>query len=355
MAFKSYPLSSLNAKKEDPRSFKNSVETLLKAEEKINRTVGLLSLYGNLYYDWDIEKDLIQWRGPASLLFGTKSDLFSGDVFLRRLPLEDFNARMEALGRCLKQKTPLKTQFHLHWQEDLYSIVQEQATIFFKNQEIPHKIRGTIKILPQVLSKPSPVLSKDAESSILSYEDLQKSLDSLIAKGEEEETSGAYLAISLDRMTQIVALSGQTGLGKVVKFITETLRQNIRTHDTMGRISGNTFGIILYNCDRWGIASASQRLLGKIQETQLQIGEKTFPLSISSGGVIFPCEGLKALDLMKEAESALEDAQNIKGVTRFWTPSLLKGPSEPEPIKDDAPKGQQRRTDNPARPSSSLR
>ena len=193
--------------------------------------------------------------------------------------------------------------------------------------------------------KPKAKDSKDKETGVLSDMELEKTLSAAILRSQREKTYGAYIAISIDKLTNIAALSGESGVKKVIKFVADTLRDAIRGDDAMGRITGNTFGMVLYNCDRWGIVAASERLLGKVQEAQIQIGSENTQLTVSSGGAVFPCDTLSAAEIMAEADVALVDAQNTRGISRFWAPSIIKGGSDKPPEQKEAPKGKRRMID----------
>lgn len=333
--------------KKKSASLKKNIDTLLASENKAKRLIGTLSLYGRLYYDWTLGSDIIEWRGPIQHLLGTKSNIMSGDQFLKKLTLEDFNARIKKIAECFKTRQSFEIEYHLPVGEGLYCPIIENAELLFTQNGTPAKILGSIIIPPQALAlKPKDKGQKDKETGLLTDMELEKTLSAAILKAQRSKTFGAYICVSIDRLSNITAMAGKTGVSKVIKFISETLCTNVRDNDAVGRLAGNTFGLVLPDCDRWGIVSASERLLGAVQETQIKMGHKDFQLTMSSGGAIFPCETLSAAEIMKEADVALLDAQNTRGISRYWAPSIVKGGPEtpPEPPKRQA-KGKRRKVD----------
>lgn len=328
------------------QDFNNNVNTLLHAESSVKRLIGVMSLYGRLYYDWTLASDIIEWRGPVQLLFGSKSNITTGDTFLKKLTLEDFKLRIAELSHCFKTRKSFEIQYHLHLGEGYYCVVEENAELLFTRDGRAAKILGSIKIRPQALSmKPKPHEVMDKDTNVLNDNELEKALTSSILKSQRDNVYGAYISLSIDKLTNLIAFAGESGVKKVIKFIVDTLRANIREEDKIGRLAGNAFGIVLWNCDRWGIVLASERLLGKVQEAQLQIGETLLQLTISSGGAVFPCETLSASEIMHEADMALLDAQNTKGISRYWAPSIIKGGAQKPPEKKNAKKGKRRMID----------
>ena len=91
--------------------FKDKVDILLHSEAQAKRLIGVMSLYGRLYYDWTLANDVIEWRGPIQLLLGTKSTIVTGDMFLRKLTMDDFNLRISELSRCFKARKSFKIDY----------------------------------------------------------------------------------------------------------------------------------------------------------------------------------------------------------------------------------------------------
>lgn len=328
------------------KEFKKNVDILLGSEIPTKRLIGVLSLYGRLYYDWTLSTDIIEWRGPIQRLIKCKSNTITGDMFLRQLTFEDFNKRISKLAECFKTRKTFEMEYHLSLGDNLYCLIEEKAELLFTQAGIPAKILGSIYVLPQALAlkQKSPVI-KDKETGVLSASELEKMLSASILKSQRDKIYGAFISLSVDKLTNIVALSGEDGLKKVLNFVVQNLQKNIRENDSIGRLNGNTFGLVLHNCDRWGIVSASERLLDAIQKTELSIGNLNAPISVSSGGAVYPCETLASHDLMHEAELALMDAQQTRGISRYWAPSIIKGGSDKPPEKKATPKGRRRKID----------
>ena len=101
------------AEKAYQAEFQKNVNTLLKSDTQAKRLIGVMSLYGRLYYDWTLSNDLIEWRGPIQNLLGTKSKTITGDMFLRKLTLDDYKKRMSALAKCFKDRSSFEIEYHL--------------------------------------------------------------------------------------------------------------------------------------------------------------------------------------------------------------------------------------------------
>lgn len=333
--------------KKEQKAFKKNVDTLLHSEAKTKRLIGVLTLYGRLYYDWTLETDIIQWRGPIQYLIGSKSNTVTGDMFLKSLTFDDFQKRISLLSTSFETRNSFSIDYHLPMGDELFCLVQENAELLFTKEGVPAKMLGSIQVLPQALTlKSKPTLAKDEQTGVFSSTEIEKMLSASILRSQREKNYGAFVALSIDKLTKIAALAGEQGVDKVINFVSKSLKENIRDKDQIGRLNGNTFGLVLYNCDRWGIVAASERLIDALHRTPLDLGRGQSPqLSVSSGGAVFPCETLSAPEIIREANLALMDAQQTRGISRYWGPSIIKGGSDRPPLKKAAPKGKRRMID----------
>lgn len=317
--------------------------------DKAKRVIGTLNLYGKIYYEWTLATDIIRWRGPIGLLIPTKDGTtITGDIFLSHLSLADFNRRLAILDKAVatEEKT-FSATFHLKISGDTYCRVEEYGNIVLSEDGSPEKILGVIEAKPpaqdfKAEGSPSP----DPLTKHITSPDLEKKLDQCIAKSIKDKVFGAYVTVTIDQLMHITLACGVKTSNKVISMVAERLQETIRDDDILGRVNGNSFGIILNQCDRWGIISTSERIIDSIQKARIKTKQHALSISVSTGGVIFPCDEMSAHSIMAESILALTDTQQSKGVARYWAPSLLKGGSKhPPQTTPNKPTGKRRQKD----------
>ena len=120
----------------------------------------------------------------------------------------------------------------------------------------------------------------------------------------------------------------------IIKKIAEKLRQCIRFNDYIGRTSSCCLGVILQDCDKWGIVRAADRLIKTTESTPIETSVGSLYINISVGGDVFSEDALTPAHLILHAEQYLFEMQALKGpgvaATPYGTGTSTKDLSSPE-------------------------
>lgn len=300
--------------------------------------IDLIKLYGLIEYQWDLKTDVIDWRGPINKLLSPETPLTLGSSFNNALDAENFWLRLYTLTKVSPKNSKFNIRYNLSLPNYSRCPVEEKGEILYDEQNQPIGIQGGLKFLdedpnstlPQNLSGYDP-LTGFSEKDVL--------LETLASHLEQSEQSGvpsAYIAATIDRLTLFACTYGLKASELLIKEVTEAIRGAIRFNDFMGRTSGCCFGIILKDCDRWGIIRASDRLISAVQKMKLVIKDGiNVGATISLGGLVFPGETLEAQRVMQRAERYLFEAQNVKGSNVAGMPYGAKTmPELNRPVED---------------------
>jgi diguanylate cyclase (GGDEF)-like protein len=300
--------------------------------------IDLIKLYGLIEYQWDLKTDVIDWRGPINKLLSPETPLTLGSSFNNALDAENFWLRLYTLTQASPKNSKFNIRYNLSLPNYSRCPVEEKGEILYDEQNQPIGIQGGLKFLdedpnstlPQNLSGYDP-LTGFSEKDVL--------LETLASHLEQSEQSGvpsAYIAATIDRLTLFACTYGLKASELLIKEAAEAIRGAIRFNDFMGRTSGCCFGIILKDCDRWGIIRASDRLISAVQKMKLVINDGlTVGATISLGGLVFPGETLEAQRVMQRAERYLFEAQNVKGSNVAGMPYGAKTmPELNRPVED---------------------
>lgn len=138
----------------------------------------------------------------------------------------------------------------------------------------------------------------------------------------------ALLLVDIDRFGDINASLGYSAGDELLALVAERLRSSVRESDAVLRLGQDEFALVLE--DLGSIDSLdipAQRVLNSFA-TPFRCGGHEIVLTASIGGAVYPTHGHKARDLMRRAESALEQAKR-DGRNRYCTysePSSVVGP-----------------------------
>lgn len=139
---------------------------------------------------------------------------------------------------------------------------------------------------------------------------LNARLNKSIEKCNLEQSRLAVFFIDIDNFKLINDTHGHSLGDKVIKSVAQRLKKNIRKNDTLARIGGDEFIIVIEDIfEEKNIENIACKILNDFEEL-IKIEKHIFDITISIGISIFPNNGLNAEDLIKHADTAMYSAKN---------------------------------------------
>jgi diguanylate cyclase (GGDEF)-like protein len=148
-------------------------------------------------------------------------------------------------------------------------------------------------------------------------------LEHTLAHAARDNTMAAVLFIDLDNFKEVNDTFGHDGGDELLKEAAQRLSSDIRSGDTLARIAGDEFVIVLESLSSVSdISRLSEQLLDKIAQPFILDGQEAY-VGISIGIAIFPSDGSNINELMKNADTAMYYAKHSgKNTFKFFSPSL---------------------------------
>ena len=114
-------------------------------------------------------------------------------------------------------------------------------------------------------------------------------LEKLIARVERYGYPAAMLFVDVDGLKRINDTLGHTAGDAALVRIAELLVATVRSSDTVGRLSGDEFGILFEQTDELGAWQMGLRVVEAVTATEFRFEGKQLHLSVAVGvGVIMP-------------------------------------------------------------------
>ncbi|EXJ15436.1 EAL domain-containing protein [Imhoffiella purpurea] len=140
----------------------------------------------------------------------------------------------------------------------------------------------------------------------------------------------ALLFIDLDRFKHVNDSLGHPVGDELLVALTERLRTRLREEDTLGRLGGDEFLVLLENLDRPEDAGKVARILLELLEEPFWLPSgPTLFIGASIGISLFPDDGDSVTELVKHADVAMYQAkEHGRNTYSFYTPTLTIAANE---------------------------
>lgn len=134
-------------------------------------------------------------------------------------------------------------------------------------------------------------------------------LDQALANARRDKTLLALLFLDLDHFKPVNDLLGH-GIGdQLLQAVAQRILANVRESDTVARIGGDEFVVLLRKVDGAASAEAVARKVCACLSPAYEIGGHHLEISASVGVAMYPAHGSDAVELTKHADDAMYEAK----------------------------------------------
>ncbi|MFP5349694.1 MAG: putative bifunctional diguanylate cyclase/phosphodiesterase [Gammaproteobacteria bacterium] len=147
-------------------------------------------------------------------------------------------------------------------------------------------------------------------------------LQQAILVGRREKQAFALIAMDLDRFKEINDSLGHHVGDQVLAQIASRTRACLRESDTVARMGGDEFTLLLPTVTKIeGAEAVAKKILAAFKEP-MNIGGRQLDIGASLGIAMFPQHGEDADKLLREADVAMYDAKRSHGGFKVYSPEL---------------------------------
>jgi diguanylate cyclase (GGDEF)-like protein/PAS domain S-box-containing protein len=255
------------------------------------------NLYDGVYFV-DRQRRITYWNRAAERLSGYQQDEMEGEFcWNNRLQHVDEYGRLLCTGHC-----PLVAT--------MVDGCAREAEVFMRHKagyRIPvlvrvspiHNDAGTIIGAVEIFSDNShrAVATQEIEhlqrlalldplTNIGNRRYIEGEIYAQIESLRRYEWPFGVLMVDIDRFKQVNDTYGHLVGDDMLKMVTGTLENNIRTFDAIGRWGGEEFVIVVRNVSAELLASMAERLRMLVEQSFLMVAEGALSVTISIGGTL---------------------------------------------------------------------
>jgi diguanylate cyclase (GGDEF)-like protein len=146
--------------------------------------------------------------------------------------------------------------------------------------------------------------------------------DQALEQASTGEHEIALLILGLDRFQDVNDTLGRAQGDRVLREIASRLRRSVRTTDTVARVEGDRFGVLLSSLPRGADAAATAGKIVEQLSRQIDVAGATLSVDATVGVACGPANGSSAEQLLQRAEAAMYRAKRAQSRLEFFSPEL---------------------------------
>lgn len=276
--------------------------------------VPALEAAGDFAYCWTLGDDAMEWSHDPKALFGEKktAHVTTGKAFHARVNQDDLSQRLQAVERHVENGDPFDCEYRIGRSDGGFAWVHERGAAVRDTSGNAVRLVGTLRVVTDRKQQESLLEQRanfDDLTGHLNKVRLREALETAVKYNDRYKVSGGYLAVGIDKLSMINDAYGYEIADAVIIEISRRIERCLRNSDTIGRIGGDRFGLILAHCDEAGLRIAAEKILHAFRSEPVDSPGGSVHVTVSIGGVCFPGIVRTAHDAMTSAESALQEAK----------------------------------------------
>ena len=151
----------------------------------------------------------------------------------------------------------------------------------------------------------------DSLTGLVNRKEFEDRLDHAIAAFHSHGTPYALCYLDLDQFKVVNDTAGHSAGDEMLKQIAALLQTSIRSRDTLGRMGGDEFSLLLENCPLGKALEIAENLVATIGDFRFTWGERRFAIGVSIGVVPITVDMIDRVQLMTKADVACFTAKDL--------------------------------------------
>lgn len=293
-----------------------SIGTLSEVERRALALTGS----GDFVFDWNIERDRVSVSDELHNRLGERRGTLRGAIkrWLDRVHAEDrdrFRTAFDTLVELRRGKVSADVRLQAH--DGNYRTFRMRVKPVLGGDGQVNRIVGTLQDVNEDRASRDRLLHDAVHDSLTGLPNKQLFLDRLeraLVRGRMPNgVKPAVFLIDIDRFMDLEERVGHSAADSVLLAISRRVARVMRPLDSVARISGDQFAVIV----------ASEAAAGKIAEVAEQVrkalkapfnfGDRDLSLTASIGVTIYDGNPASAQDVLRDAELAMYYAKRLGG------------------------------------------
>ncbi|SCK24944.1 PAS domain S-box-containing protein/diguanylate cyclase (GGDEF) domain-containing protein [Vogesella sp. LIG4] len=287
-------------------------KALVDAKERLEAaaSAGIVGIW-----DWDIENGQLIWDEVMYKLYGIHEDNFTGayETWSNAIHPDDKAYVTEEIQAALRGERTYAPEFRVIWPDGSVHYIKAVAHTTYDPQGKPLRMVGVNYDLTeqkQIQHKLDYLAFHDQVTDLPNRRLLDERLEQSIAQARPERLRIAVLFIDLDKFKAVNDVYGHNTGDWLLKQVANRIGRCLRKTDTVARIGGDEFVVLLQNIDATDAAVGVAEHIRTLLDQPFMM-EDGLALNISSsiGVATYPDHAGNAQELLRFGDEAMYKAK----------------------------------------------
>ncbi|MGB6965689.1 MAG: diguanylate cyclase, partial [Xanthobacteraceae bacterium] len=302
----------------------------------------ILAAVGEGAYDWRIDTDIVLWGNNAAevLLVRDPAAISTGRGYAQILDAENAQGRFDAVMQSNKRDDGHGVAYQIQYgirpdpASETKLWVEDTGRWFAGPDGKPQRALGVIRVINERYEQERQLTflgRYDGLTGELNRHRLTELLEDTI---EEALRFRGFLLVAIDHLARINESYGFDIADEVIRIVAKRLRSRMRGKDTLGRISGNKFGLVLRDCTPDDMAIAAERMLAGVRDDMVPTAAGPIAVTVTIGGITAPRHARSVTEALSRAQGSLEAARaRRRGSFMAYRPSVERETMRRESVR----------------------
>jgi diguanylate cyclase (GGDEF)-like protein len=279
-------------------------------------TAKILRSIGDVAYEWQLGTDALVWSGNAGDVLGIDpTEIASGRAFARHVEAAGGLSRAEVIQQATRRDAgkgvPYQIQYALK-RGDEKIWLEDTGRWFAGPDGRPSFANGVLRAINERYERQRWLEQRakfDPLTGELNRIYLLEGLGTALDEAVRFRSSCGFMLVAIDHLGHLNEAYGFDVADEVIAQVGKRIRARLRGKDSLGRYSGNKFGVVLASCTPEELSIAAERLLAGVRDEPFYTAAGPMAVTITIGGVTAPRHARTVVEVLARAQDALQVAR----------------------------------------------
>lgn len=293
-------------------------ERVLRESEERHRVVAEQT--GQVIYDYDVISGQITWSGAIRKITGYDYDEFQAidiDMWASMIHPDDRDLAVNTLDERMKTGGHYNVEYRFRRKNGSWVAIEDNGTFLRNDEGVTYRMLGSMSDVTErkrITSEMAWQASHDALTGLVNRHEFEERVARLLFNRRGQRRH-AMLYIDLDQFKLVNDTCGHQAGDQLLRQLTGLVAVTVRESDTLSRLGGDEFGLLLVDCPLDQAVAISEKLISTINEFRFVWDDQTFSIGASIGLVEITKRTESVAALFSAADSACYTAKD-KGRNR---------------------------------------